>query len=233
MQAEEELSTKSQAVLRKWRLAHPDSVRAHYHPANNPRVLKNFLNKRIMSNVVGETKAFEGPKTGNGKSKPPSLITIELPDYSNDRTKWPTYWTKHVAEERKAAKAEATKSKASSITDYATLPIDELSKHITDRVKKHKSILPKGKANEYTYRAILFVTHGGTYKDESEERCKTVWIRDTNVFTEGVDFEVGQDGVPKLKLGLDETQIRNRMQVRYEVDKTKVQIVLDSESDSE
>lgn len=233
MQAEEELSTESQAVLRKWRLAHPDSVRAHYHPANNPRVLKNFLNKRIMSNVVGETKASEGPKTGNGKSKPPSLITIELPDYSNDRTKWPTYWTKHVAEERKAAKAEATNSKASSITDYATLPIDELSKHITDRVKKHKSILPKGKANEYTYRAILFVTHGGTYKDESEERCKTVWIRDTNVFTEGVDFEVGQDGVPKLKLGLDETQIRNRMQVRYEVDETIVQIVLDSESDSE
>jgi hypothetical protein len=233
MQAEEQLSAESQAVLRKWRLAHPDSVRAIFYPANDPRVLKNLLNKRIMSNVVGEMKASEGPKAGNGKSKPPSLITIELPHYSNDRTKWPTYWTKHVDEERKAAKAEATKSKASAITDYATLPIDELSKHITDKVKKHKSIHTKGKPNEYTYRAILFVTHGGTYKNESEERCKTVWIRDTNVFTEGDDFEVGQDGVPKMKLGLDETQIRNRMQLRYEVDETKVQIVLDSESDSE
>ncbi|KAH7064083.1 hypothetical protein BKA63DRAFT_525802 [Paraphoma chrysanthemicola] len=82
---------------------------------------------------------------------------------------------------------------------------------------KHKSIDQSKKKSSTTLRAVLFVQQGNSFRDESAERCKKIWIRDTNVFTEGQDFVFDDDEEPKiLKSCLDETQIRTGMQLAYE-----------------
>ncbi|KAH7379485.1 hypothetical protein BKA66DRAFT_571312 [Pyrenochaeta sp. MPI-SDFR-AT-0127] len=111
--------------------------------------------------------------------------------------------------------------------DYATISTTELMKEVNADIKKHESI-QKGKTpNEYTYRAILFVAKGGTFQIEEDARCNTIWIRDSNVFTEGVDFEVTRENKVKLLNGIFHGQIRTRMQTRYE---QVPQEVLDSSS---
>lgn len=122
------------------------------------------------------------------------------------------------------------KSPKKAKIDYATVSTEELFKEVNDNIKKHESIDQTRTPNEYTYRAILLVTKGGTFKNENAARCNTIWIRDSNVFTEGVDFEVTKENKIKLLNNIFHGNIRTRMQSRYEVTPQEVLNVGNSSS---
>jgi hypothetical protein len=60
-----------------------------------------------------------------------------------------------------------------------------LAKYITPEIRADPRV--NTNANNYTYRAILFLQHGGTFKDDSPDLPMDTWIRDTNVFKHGLD----------------------------------------------
>jgi hypothetical protein len=102
-----------------------------------------------------------------------------------------------------------------SKVDYGNMPVTELRKHITESLKRHKSIRQDREANEYTYRALLFIAAGGRFRNEDQTRLERIWILDSNVFTKGEDYELQKGKPPKL-LSVDADRIRAKMQVTYE-----------------
>jgi hypothetical protein len=102
-------------------------------------------------------------------------------------------------------------------SDDGIITLEELNKLVTTQnLHQHPSIAAGRTPNEYTYRAILHVQNGNSFKTESKKRLKEMWVKDTNVFQAGEDFELQEDGAPKLLNHLHEDQIRTRMQVAYE-----------------
>jgi hypothetical protein len=106
--------------------------------------------------------------------------------------------------------------KLGEMINCVTIPFEELTEQVTDKIKKHKSIKQGRTANEYTYRVILFVQHGGSFRFESRENLETIWIRDSNVFTAGEDYEL-EDGKPLTLLNEHgEGIIRKKLLEAYE-----------------
>jgi hypothetical protein len=62
-------------------------------------------------------------------------------------------------------------------TYWAVISEANLKKHITDAIRQDHRI--DRKANSYTYRAILFLLHGGTFKNDSQTVNTNLWVRDT------------------------------------------------------
>ncbi|OAL03514.1 hypothetical protein IQ06DRAFT_108331 [Phaeosphaeriaceae sp. SRC1lsM3a] len=104
---------------------------------------------------------------------------------------------------------------------WARITDVELEKYLTPEVRNDPRIGEK--ANKYSYRAVLFVNHGGTFKDESQKGLEIFWARDTNVFThghesKGRDFEliVLNDG--KVRIQPKQEVVLERMALKYEPD---------------
>ncbi|KAH7072460.1 hypothetical protein FB567DRAFT_611965 [Paraphoma chrysanthemicola] len=158
---------------------------------------------------------------------------IILPDYRNDASFWPRYYKNwllargeggaHQVGQGEGERdgegdddGEGSCEKKGEV-DFATLSEADLRVFCSLEIVEHKSINKSRKKSSTTLRALLFVRQGNSFKDESAERCKKIWIRDTNVFTEGEDFVFGADGEPEiLRSDLDEMQIRTRMRLAYE-----------------
>jgi hypothetical protein len=107
--------------------------------------------------------------------------------------------------------AEDPKATDTSIPDEASQPAQDpkkvdwlnmtdvtLAQYITDEVHADSRI--GDNPNNYTYRAILFLKHGGTFKDALQTPHTDLWVRDTNVFRHGLDVE---DATIDLRLRRD------------------------------
>jgi hypothetical protein len=82
--------------------------------------------------------------------------------------------------------------------DWLNMTDVNLAQYITDEVRADSRI--GDNPNNYTYRAILFLKHGGTFKDASQTPHTDLWVRDTNVFKHGLDLK---DATIDLKLRRD------------------------------
>jgi len=103
--------------------------------------------------------------------------------------------------------------------DWATITGANLKQHLTDDVRRDPRV--GGTPNSYTYRAILLVRNGGTFKDDSQTTNASLWVRDTNVFTHGphtdsprADLVLQEDGT--LAISVDPKIILQRMASKYE-----------------
>jgi hypothetical protein len=99
--------------------------------------------------------------------------------------------------------------------DFGTISTAKLERSLTEAIMNHSGIGTT--PNEYTYRALLFVQHGKSFRNESNKRLQTIWLRDTNVFTENKDFQIREDGSVAVADSLHENAIRNRLYVAYEI----------------
>lgn len=168
---------------------------------------KNLSHEGIIDSLKERVKGFESQDL-QGK-----------PDY------YPDYYLKNIGFNKKKRSNENTESEAGSKklkVDYATISELDLMKGVTDDIKSHKSIHKTRTPNEYTYRAILLVRDGGSFKNEEASRFEEIWIRDSNVFTEGDDYGVDKDGNVVRGDDLDAEVMRARMHTAYEVEPAEV-----------
>ncbi|KAI4690449.1 hypothetical protein J4E81_007603 [Alternaria sp. BMP 2799] len=105
---------------------------------------------------------------------------------------------------------------------WATIDHATLMKHATKEIREDPRIGEL--SNDYTYRAILFVKHGGTFKNEKDRA--EIWIRDLNVFTVGTEDQTSKRDVFHTKdgrLDIRPTQagILKRMKEKYEKTSSK------------
>jgi hypothetical protein len=82
--------------------------------------------------------------------------------------------------------------------DWLNITDVNLAQYITEEIRTDRRI--GNNPNNYSYRAILFVQHGGTFKDASQTPHTDLWVRDTNVFRHGLDVE---DATIDLRLRRD------------------------------
>jgi hypothetical protein len=82
--------------------------------------------------------------------------------------------------------------------DWLNMTDVNLAQYITDEVRADSRV--GDNPNNYTYRAILFLKHGNTFKDASQTPHTHLWVRDTNVFKHGLDVE---DATIDLRLRRD------------------------------
>jgi hypothetical protein len=75
--------------------------------------------------------------------------------------------------------------------NWARITDVDLEKYLTLAIRKDSRVGIE--ANKYTYRAILFLQHGGTFKDNSKCEHSSLWVRDTNVFTHGLEEKLEVD----------------------------------------
>jgi len=104
---------------------------------------------------------------------------------------------------------------------WAMIDHDTLMKHATKEIREDPRIGEL--SNDYTYRAILFVKHGGTFKDEKNRA--NIWIRDLNVFTLGYEDQIPKRDVYAKDGGLvmrpTQAEILKRMKEKYEKTSSK------------
>ncbi|KAI4647544.1 uncharacterized protein J4E78_008859 [Alternaria triticimaculans] len=104
---------------------------------------------------------------------------------------------------------------------WATIDHATLMKHATKEIREDPRIGEL--SNDYTYRAILFVKHGGTFKNEKDRAG--IWIRDLNVFTLGSEDKIpkrdvyAKDG--RLVIRPTQAEILKRMKEKYEKTSSK------------
>jgi hypothetical protein len=100
---------------------------------------------------------------------------------------------------------------------WATVDHATLMKYATREIREDPRIGEL--SNDYTYRAILFVKHGGKFKDEKAH--SEIWVRDLNVFTLGAEDQVpARDvfitGAGGLGIRPTVSNIVQRMRDKYE-----------------
>ncbi|RAR14917.1 hypothetical protein DDE83_001755 [Stemphylium lycopersici] len=105
---------------------------------------------------------------------------------------------------------------------WATVNHSTLMKYVTDEIRNDPRI--GSRHSSCTYRAILFVKHGGHFKNEAVNA--TIWIRDLNVFTMSYSEAPGPDGPDdpdvfiqkggNIKCRVTEEVMMDRLEEKYE-----------------
>lgn len=107
--------------------------------------------------------------------------------------------------------------------DWCQLTEDALQFFLTKLILESPKI--KGRSTiSWTHRAILFVKHGGYFKDESKERLQRFWSKDDNAFTvgrlrkAGIDIMCDKDenGAHRRTITLSVGEMRKRLEDTYE-----------------
>ncbi|KAL5119365.1 hypothetical protein ACEQ8H_002634 [Pleosporales sp. CAS-2024a] len=111
---------------------------------------------------------------------------------------------------------------------FATIPLTQSQREAIRDGGKHPSIAPGRTCNEYTDRAMLLVQNKQSFKYEPRFNLENFWVKDTNVFTAGHDFELVDGPKPKLLGELNADGIRRRMFETYEAMGTRTVMASDA-----
>ncbi|KAJ4363062.1 hypothetical protein N0V83_010182 [Neocucurbitaria cava] len=105
-----------------------------------------------------------------------------------------------------------------SIDYWLRVDAETLNKYVTDDIRNDPRIGEH--SNEYTYRAILYVQHGGLFTGITRLAHASSWIHDVNVFTTSKDRNAsGVDAVIDIKGEVDfrtsRAEVQRRMDAKY------------------